>query len=66
MKTTNIRFLNYPIRKIKFMIEDLNIYEIYLQCMKGTHEMKIKDVAQGLIHVINSSWFPKNNSWFKC
>jgi hypothetical protein len=55
MKTTNIRFLNYPIRKIKFMIEDLNIYEIYLQCMKGTHEMKIKDVAQGLIHVINSS-----------
>jgi hypothetical protein len=27
MKTTNIRFLNYPIRKIKFMIEDLNIYE---------------------------------------
>jgi len=24
--------------------------KIYLQCMKGTNQMKIKDVAQGLIH----------------
>jgi hypothetical protein len=27
----------------------------YLQCMKGTNEMKIKDVVQGLMHVTNSS-----------
>jgi hypothetical protein len=24
--------------------------KIYLQCMKGTNQMKIKDVVQGLIH----------------
>jgi len=29
--------------------------------MKGKNEMKIKDVVQGLIHVTNSSWFPKTN-----
>jgi hypothetical protein len=33
----------------------------YLQCMKGTSEMKTKDVTQGLIHVINSSWFLEKN-----